>query len=130
LISNAQGKPNYWFVPWRCVEKSQPMTLSLMENTDLKVTLAVKCGIARKVCNMGSPFYFGLHFCNCKEMPKTSQAGKTTKIGEQTMHNAIAIEATNNVTACLPRLLDTIKTRIKKAKKYSFLTMMAQEMRK
>jgi len=45
------------------------------------------------------------------------------------MHNAIAVEATNNVTACPDFWIQT-KTEIKKEKKYSFLTMMAQEKRK
>jgi len=34
------------------------MTPYLMESTELKVILGVKCGIAGKVHNMGSPFYF------------------------------------------------------------------------
>jgi len=61
-------------------EKCQPKTLYLMESTDLKVTLGVKCNIAGKVCNMGSPFYFGLHFCNdAKRCPKQVKSAKQPK---------------------------------------------------
>jgi len=61
-------------------KKHQPKTPYLMESTDLKVTLGVKCGIAGKVCNMGSPFYFGLHFCNdAKRCPKQVKLAKQPK---------------------------------------------------
>jgi len=90
------------------------MTPYLMESSELKVILGVKCGIVGKVRNMGSPFYFGLHFCNdAKRCPKQVKAAKQTKNVKQTMHNSIAVEAENNVTACPDFWIQT-KTEIKK----------------
>jgi len=81
------------------------------------VILGVQCGIAGKVCNMGSPFYFGLHFCNdAKRCPKQVKAAKQTKNVKQTMHNSIAVEAENNVTACPDFWIQT-KMEIKKGEK-------------
>jgi len=95
-------------------KKNQQMTPYLMESSELKVILGVKCGIAGKVRNMGSPFYFGLHFCNdAKRCPKQVKAAKQTKNVKQTMRNSIAVEAENNVTACPDFWIQT-KTEIKK----------------